>query len=89
MFMLKRNLKQLHSGHAKRSILDQAEACRDEAAIGVLLRRDGLDSSHRTTWRRQRAQAESEALAPRSAAASPGPTRCWRKFSGCVRIMRA
>jgi hypothetical protein len=75
MFMLKRNLKQLHCGHAKRSILDQTEACREEAAIGVLLRCDGLDSSHRKTWRRQRAQAESEALAPKKRAASPRPTR--------------
>jgi transposase len=65
MFMLKSNLKQLHSGHAKRSILDQAEAGRDEAAIGVLLRCEGLYSSPLTTWRRQREQAERETLAPK------------------------
>jgi transposase len=49
----------------KRSILDQAEACRDEGAIGALLRREGLYSSHLTTWRRQRDQGEIAALAPK------------------------
>jgi len=49
----------------KRSILDQAEACRDEGAIGAVLRRGGLYSSHLTTWRRQREQGELEALTPK------------------------
>lgn len=49
----------------KRSILDQAETCREEGAIGALLRREGLYSSHLTTWRRQREQGELEALAPK------------------------
>ena len=59
----------------KRSILDQAEACRDEGAIGALLRHEGLYSSHLTSWRRQREQGELEALAPkkrgRKATANP------------------
>jgi transposase len=38
----------------KLSILRQAEACRDERSIGALLRKEGLYSSHLTTWRRQR-----------------------------------
>ena len=49
----------------KRLILDQAEACRDEGAIGALLRREGLYSSHLTTWRRQREQGERQALTPK------------------------
>jgi hypothetical protein len=49
----------------KRLILDQAEACRDEGAIGALLRREGLYSSHLTTWRRQREQGERQALSPK------------------------
>lgn len=49
----------------KRSLLDQAEACREEGAIGALLRREGLYSSHLTTWRRQREQGERQALAPK------------------------
>ena len=38
----------------KMRILRQAEACRGAGEIGVLLRREGLYSSHLTTWRRQR-----------------------------------
>jgi transposase-like protein len=38
----------------KLNILQQAEACRGEEGIGALLRREGLYSSHLTTWRRQR-----------------------------------
>lgn len=49
----------------KRSIVEQAEACRDEGVIGALLRREGLYSSHLTTWRRQREQGALEALAPK------------------------
>ncbi|MFN3323804.1 MAG: transposase [Bryobacteraceae bacterium] len=49
----------------KRCILDQAEACRDEGAIGALLRREGLYSSHLTAWRRQRQQGELAALSPK------------------------
>ncbi len=49
----------------KRSILNEVEACRDEGAIGAVLRREGLYSSHLTTWRRQREQGEREALTPK------------------------
>ena len=49
----------------KRSIVAQAEACRDDGAIGALLRREGLYSSHLTTWRRQKEQGEFEALTPK------------------------
>jgi transposase-like protein len=38
----------------KRSILDQADAVEDVGAVGALLRREGLYSSHLATWRRQR-----------------------------------
>jgi transposase len=33
----------------KRSIIDQADAARDAGAVGALLRREGLYSSHLTT----------------------------------------
>ena len=48
----------------KRSILDQAEAAQDSGSIGALLRREGLYSSHLTTWKRQRKQGELDALTP-------------------------
>ncbi len=46
----------------KRSILAQADGCRNEGAIGALLRREGLYSSHLTTWRRQREEGTLAAL---------------------------
>ena len=49
----------------KRSIVEQAEACQDGGAVGALLRREGLYSSHLSTWRRQCRQGELAALAPK------------------------
>jgi transposase len=49
----------------KRSIIDEADAARDAGAVGALLRREGLYSSHLTTWRRQRKQGELDALTPK------------------------
>ena len=55
----------------KRSILAQADACREKGAIGALLRREGLYSSHLTTWRRQREQGELKGLAPKKRGRKP------------------
>ncbi len=46
----------------KRSIIDQADAAEDGGAVGALLRREGLYSSHLSTWRRQRQRGEIHAL---------------------------
>jgi hypothetical protein len=54
----------------KRTILREADACRTPGAVGALLRREGLYSSHLTTWRAAREQGE---LA--GAARKRGPTR--------------
>lgn len=37
----------------KRRIVAEAEACIDRGAIGALLRREGLYSSHLSNWRRE------------------------------------
>ena len=42
----------------KRKILRAADACTQPGAIGVLLRREGLYSSHLDKWRKQRAQEQ-------------------------------
>jgi transposase-like protein len=55
----------------KQSILREVDRCRDEGAIGALLRREGLYSSHLTTWRRQRDQAVQAALAPHKRGPKP------------------
>lgn len=49
----------------KLKILQQAEACRGEEGIGTLLRREGLYSSHLTTWRRQREIGMLSGLSPK------------------------
>lgn len=60
----------------KLRILREADACTTPGAIGALLRREGLYSSHLTTWRQQREQGALAALTakPRGrAAAVPAP----------------
>ena len=49
----------------KLRILKEAEACKETGQCGALLRREGLYSSHLTTWRRQAEQGTLEALCPR------------------------
>ena len=49
----------------KRDIVRQADACRETGGVGELLRREGLYSSHLTTWRHEVEQRELAALAPK------------------------
>ena len=42
----------------KQRILQEADTCDQTGQIGALLRREGLYSSHLTTWRRQRDRGE-------------------------------
>jgi transposase-like protein len=55
--------RQFTSGD-KRRILDAADRCSQPGEIGALLRKEGIYSSHLTTWRRQRAANERAALEP-------------------------
>ncbi len=48
----------------KLRILQEAEACTQPGEIGALLRREGLYSSHLTTWRHQRQRGALQGLAP-------------------------
>jgi transposase len=49
----------------KRRIVREADRCTTPGAIGALLRREGLYSSHLTTWRAARDRGELEALTPK------------------------
>jgi len=49
----------------KKRILVEADACSALGAMGVLLRREGLFSSHLTEWWRQRERATVAGLAPK------------------------
>ena len=42
----------------KRKIVQDADACKMPGAVGALLRREGLYSSHLTTWRAARERGE-------------------------------
>ncbi len=48
----------------KLKILQEADRCSTPGEIGVLLRREGLYSSHLVHWRKQRKRGELTALAP-------------------------
>jgi transposase-like protein len=52
-----------YSAEYKLRILREADGCQVIGEIGALLRREGLYSSHLTTWRRQRERGELEGLA--------------------------
>lgn len=57
----------------KRRIVREADRCTTAGAIGALLRREGLYSSHLTTWRAARDRGELEALAPRKRGPKAAP----------------
>jgi transposase len=57
----------------KLNILQQADACRDERGIGALLRKEGLYSSHLTTWRRQREAGILSGLQPKQRGRKTNP----------------
>jgi len=48
----------------KLQLLQQADACTQLGDIGRLLRREGLYSSHLTSWRRQRERGSLDGLTP-------------------------
>jgi transposase-like protein len=53
------------SAKYKLRILREADACTEKGQLGRLLRREGLYSSHITTWRRQREEGSLKGLAPK------------------------
>ena len=55
----------------KARILDEADRCTEPGQLGELLRREGLYSSHLTTWRRQR----DEGLSPKRRGRKPAPNK--------------
>jgi transposase len=57
----------------KRRILKEADACTTPGAVGALLRREGLYSSHLVEWRRARARGELAALTPKKRGRNPTP----------------
>jgi transposase len=54
----------------KRRVVKEADACKAPGEVGALLRREGLYSSHLTTWRAARDRGE---LGPGATAKKRGP----------------
>lgn len=62
------------SAEYKREMLAEADRCKKPGELGALLRREGLWSSHLSTWRAQRAAGELQGLAPRKRGRKAAPT---------------
>jgi transposase len=65
--------RRTYTAEYKRRILKEADACTTPGAIGALLRREGLYSSHLVVWRRARGRGELAALTPEKRGRKPTP----------------
>ena len=63
------------SSSDKRRILEAADRCTQPGDIGALLRKEGIYSSHLTTWRQQRAAAERAELGPQKRGRKADPAQ--------------
>ena len=68
-----RAARRRYTAEYKLQVLRQADQCAGLGELGALLRREGLYSSHLTTWRRQREQGALGALAPKKRGRPPAP----------------
>jgi transposase-like protein len=59
--VLEKAQRRIYSAEYKLRILQETDTC-GEGQIGAILRREGLYSSHLTTWRRQRQAGQLAAL---------------------------
>lgn len=59
----------------KLRILREADALAETGGIGEMLRREGLYSSHLSTWRRERERGELERLAPKKRGRKANPDK--------------
>jgi transposase-like protein len=65
--------RRTYTAEYKRRILKEADACATPGAVGALLRREGLYSSHLVVWRRARGQGELAALTAKRRGRKPTP----------------
>jgi transposase-like protein len=62
--VLARAKRRTYTGEYKLQVLSEADAARGAGAIGAVLRRHGIYSSHLTKWRQERKSGMLEGLAP-------------------------
>jgi transposase-like protein len=75
----------------KLSVLEEADRAADPGAIGALLRREGLYSSHLSTWRRERRQGALAGLSRtrgRKLRLTPEQRRIAELETRCARLER-
>lgn len=65
--------RRLFTAEYKLRILRELDGSQGSGETGALLRREGLYSSHLTSWRRQRARGELDGLAPQKRGPKPDP----------------
>jgi transposase-like protein len=63
--VLEKPVRRRFTAEYKARILAEADACSEPGMLGELLRREGLYSSHLTTWRRQRDEGALAGLTPK------------------------
>ena len=71
--VLEKAVRRKFPGPYKLRILEEADRCRETGQLGALLRREGLYSSHLTTWRKQRDDGMLSGLAPKRRGRRPKP----------------
>lgn len=64
--------RRIYTAEYKLRILQETDSC-SEGQIGAILRREGLYSSHLTTWRRQRQAGQLAALTDNKRGRKPTP----------------
>ena len=69
--VLPRAKRRRFSAEYKLRILEEADKCTQRGEIGALLRREGLYSSHLSTWRRQRMLGQLAGLSPKKRGRKP------------------
>ena len=69
--VLPRAKRRRFSAEYKLRILEEADKCTQRGEIGAFLRREGLYSSHLSTWRRQRMLGQLEGLSPKKRGRKP------------------
>jgi transposase-like protein len=68
---LEKPVRRRFTAEYKRRILEEADRCTEHGQLGALLRREGLYSSHLTTWRNQRDQGVLDGLTPKKRGRKP------------------
>ena len=73
--VLERPQRRRFTAKYKLQVLEQADACTEPGEIGALLRREGLYSSHLSSWRRLRESGALAGLTPRKRGRKADPAK--------------